>query len=171
MTISSTQRRLMALLTGTIYRIANALFPVIDTIARQPDRPWQQRARFADRFSRILQQLLALTARIRPSSLSRYPSFPPRPAAAPKPPGPPLPPKPRPQAPPGPARPLSARQFAQRLETLLQQLEQLAAEVGAALPPTIRRNVARARAIAGCNALPSPAARPAMPHLTWERAG
>ena len=167
----TTQNRLMALLVGAIYRIANGLFPVIETIVRKPNRPWQQRARLADRFSRILQQLLALTARIRPASLSRTPNFPttpnrpvqPPPATQPTQPSPP-----RPLTAPRPARLLSARQLAQRLQTLLRQLEQLAAEIGAALPATILRNVDRARTLAGCNALP-PA--PATPRPTWERAG
>ena len=170
MTNPTTQRRLVALLVGTIYRIANGLFPVIDTIARQPGRPWQQRARLADRFSRILQQLLALTARIRPASLSRNPSFPilpkrPTLSAAAQPSPASTHSKPAPLRLPAPARLLSARQLAQRLATLLHQLEQLAAEIGAALPATIRRMIARARTLAGCNALP------AMHSPSWERAG
>ena len=168
MTNPTTQRRLMALIVGTIYRIANGLLPVIDTIIRQPTRPWQQRARLADRFSRILQQLLALTARIRPDSLNRHPSF----ATTPKNPKPQTAPdqtRPSPRQPPAPSRPaplLPARQLAQRLQNLLTQLEALAAEIGATLPATIRRHIARARAIAGCHTLPTLA-----PPASWERAG
>ena len=158
----TTRNRLTALLIGAIYRIANALFPLIDTIVQQPTRPWIQRKRYADRFSHIIQQLLSLTARIRPQSIRRNPTFPQTtqpPALAPT--QSPRPTTPRPQA---PARLLSARQFATRLAILLRQLEQLAAEIGAALPQTILRNVARARTIAGCDALP--------PKIkSWERAG
>ena len=171
MTSATTQRRLATLLIGAIYAIANSLFPVIDTIVRQPTRPWPQRASYAARFSRILQQLLGLTARIRPSTLSINPAFPTRPppatprpstAHATTPPNLPRPPNPR-----RPALLFSARQVAQRLATLLRQLEQLAAEVGATLPTITHRNVARARAIAGCDALPNPTIRQA----SWERAG
>ena len=174
MTNPTTQRRLMALLTGALYAIANALFPVVNTVMQQPTRPWLQRANYADRFSRIIQKLIALAARIRPETLSRNPTFQtnpqqparPTPAALPKQPGP-L----RPLAPLRPARPLSPLQFAQRLAKLLRQLEQLAAELRTALPATILRNAARARAIAGCHALPSPADPTATPNRTWERAG
>ena len=168
MTNPTTQRRLAALLTGAIYRIADALFPIIDTIVRKPTRPFMQRVGFANRFSRIIQQLLALTARIRPETLSRNPIFPkpparptqPAPAAHPRQPG-----QIRPLTPLRPARMLTARQVAQRLAILLRQLEQLAAEIGATLPPIILRNVVRARATAGCDAL-SPQTLP-----SWERAG
>lgn len=163
MTSPTTQHRLAAVLIGAIYRIVDGLFPVIQAIGRQPDRPWQQRTRIADRFSHILQQLLALTARIRPATLSRNPIFitiskhtTPR--------TPPLQVKPA-RATPAPARQLSARQLALRLANLLRQLEHLAAEVQAALPATIHRQIARARTIAGCNALPPPATP------SWERAG
>ena len=178
MTNPITQRRLMALLTGAIYAIANGLFPMIDTIMQQPSRPWLQRANYANRFSRIIQQLLALTARIRPETLSRNPTFATLPGrtAQPSPAAPqaqqqPAPIRPlgplRPLRPLGPARLLSALQVARRIAILLRQLEQLVAEIGAALPGTIRRNVARARTLAGCNVLPSQL----MPHKSWERAG
>ena len=159
MTNPTTQRRLMALLVGAIYRIVNGLFPVIDTIVKQSARPYPERVGLAARFSRIIQQLLALTARIRPETLARNPVFP------------------KPRQPttrsatdalprqPGPARPtrmLSALQLALRLATLLRQLEILAAEIRATLPPGILHAVARARTLAGCDALPT---------KSWERAG
>ena len=165
----TTQRRLMALLTGAIYAIANGLFPMIDTIMQQPTRPWLQRANYANRFSRIMQQLLALTARIRPETLSRNPTFPTPPGRPAQPaPAAPQPKQPAPIRPLGPLRParlFSALQVARRLALLLRQLEKLAAEIGAALPPTIRRNITRARTLAGCHALPR------LAHPTWERAG
>lgn len=172
MTSSTTQHRLAALLIGAIYRIVDGLFPVIQAIGRQPDRPWQQRARIADRFSRILQQLLALTARLRPATLSRNPIFPTT-SPLPSPTTPILKiqhataVQPRPAA---PIRLLSARQFALRLASLLRQLDQLVAEVQAALPASIHRHLARARAIAGCNALHNPIAA-TTPHPSWESAG
>ena len=163
MTNPTTQRRLTALLIGAIYGIANGLLPIIDAIAAQPTRPWHQRASLAARFSAILQQLLALTARIRPATLSRNPSFPTpptlRPAARPATANPIIP------RPPAPARLLSARQLAKRLASLLHQLQQLAAEIGETLPTAIHRHIARARIVAGCNALPTRA------HPSWETAG
>ena len=168
MTNPTTQRRLMALLTGAIYAIANGLFPIIDTVMQQPTRPWLQRANYANRFSRIMQQLLALTARIRPETLSRNPTFAPPPEPPAKPPAAAQPKQPAPIRPLGPLRParlFSALQVARRLALLLRQLEKLAAEIGAALPPTIRRNITRARTLAGCHALPR------LAHPTWERAG
>ena len=158
----ATQSRLKALLVGAIYAIVDALFPLINTIAQKPDRPWHQRASFATRFSRILQDLLALTARIRPDALTRNPTFPPLPDRSAQPPKTATPKQPGPLRPIRPAPLLSARQFAQRLEALLQKLIELAAEIGAALPQTILRNIERARAITGCDTLPP---------TTWERAG
>lgn len=162
----TTQRRLTALVVGAIYAIVDALFPIIKTIAHDTGRSWNQRASYTARLTRILQELLALTARIRPTSLSRNPTFnsvpnqtaQPAAATTPKQPAPirPLPPI-------GPARPLSARQFAKRLQHLLRQLEKLAAEIGTALPAIIHRNIERARAMTGCDTLP--------PTKTWERAG
>ena len=166
MTSPTTQHRLAAVLIGAIYRIVDGLFPVIQAIGRQPDRPWQQRSSIADRFSHILQQLLALTARIRPATLSRNPIFVTIPKqTAPRTPTPQIHPIHAAPAQPAPARQLSARQLALRLANLLRQLEHLAAEVQAALPATIHRQIARARTIAGCNALPPP------PTPSWERAG
>ena len=161
MTHPSIQRRLTAHLITAIYAIANALLPIVDAIANQPTRPRQQRARFADRFSTIIRNLLALTARIRPTTLSPNPNFraaPPRPA-------------PRPRSRPAQRRPanspatrLSARQLAQRLATLLRQLERLLAEAGTTLLAAIHNHIASARTLAGCAALPSP-------NPSWERAG
>lgn len=173
-TSPTTQNRLMTLIVGAIYTIANSLFPVIETIMQQHTRPWVQRERFAHRLSRILQQLLGLTARIRPTTLTRNPTFPTRPHPVATPPA-----STTPTTTPGPIRPrrparlvsarlFSARQLALRLLVLLHQLEQLAAEAGAALPPIIHRNIARARAVAGCHALPPPATTT---QTTWERAG
>ena len=171
----TTQRRLMALLTGAIYAIANSLFPLIDTVMQQTDRPWVKRALYADRFSRIIMHLLGLSARIRQNSLSRSPTFdttpqPPPTAtktAAAKQPATIRAPGSLRAAPLRPASLLSPLQFARRLAILLRQLEKLVAEIGAALPANIHRNIARARTIAGCHTLPLPT----NPHQTWERAG
>ena len=167
MSLPALQRRLMDHLIAAIHGIAGALIPVIDTIAKQPTRPWQQRARLADRFNAIIRELLALTARIRPATLSPTPSFPiapPRPAPQTQAdePAQPRPTKRPPTSRTGPARLLSARQLAQRLAKLLRQLESLAAEAGAALSAQLHHHIASARTIAGCNALPQ---------TSWERAG
>ena len=167
----ATQRRLTALLVGAIYAIVDALFPIIDTIAHDTARPWNQRASLADRLTRILQELLALTARIPPNTLahtlSHNPTNPPTPAtttpAATTPATPTQPGPLRPLRPLAPARLLSPRQFAKRLEALLRQLENLAAEIGAALPDIILRCIERARAITACDTPP--------PQTTWERTG
>ena len=161
----------MAILTGAIYTIANSLFPIIDTVMKQTDRPWMQRSTYADRFSRIIMHLLGLSARVRQESLSRNPTFAPMPerpaatkatTAAAKQSGPI-----RPLGPLRPASLLSPLQFARRLAILLRQLEKLVAEIGAALSPAICRNIDRARTIAGCHNLPSPT----NPQQTWEQAG
>ena len=166
-TTPATQRRLMALLTGAIYAITNSLFPIIDTVMQQTSRSWMQRSTYADRLSRIIMHLLGLSARIRPNSLSRNPTFntpqPPQAAtttATPKQPG-----ALRPLGPLRPASLFSPLQFARRLAFLLRQLEKLIAEIGATLPANIQRNIARARTIAGCNTLPTNLQK------TWEPAG
>ena len=162
----TTQRRLVALLVGAIHAIVDAIFPIIETVAQDTRRPFHQRASIAVRFTNILQQLLALTAQIRPETLNRNPTLSPKPntPAQPSTTASPNQPRPiRPLPPIAPARFLSHRQFAKRLEHLLRQLEKLAAEIGAALPAIIHRNIDRARAITGCDTIP--------PIATWERTG
>ena len=157
-----TQHRLLAQLVAAIYAMVDAIRPVIQTLERQPTRPWQQRASLSARFYAILRDLLALTTRIDPASLSPNPVFP---AAHPRttPPsrtGTPARKRPHPASVP----PLSARRLAQRLANLVRQLMALAAEAGIALPDRLRRHAARAGAIAGCHALPAS-------RITWESTG
>jgi hypothetical protein len=157
------QRRLCASLRATIFAIANALLPLARAIERQTDKPWQQRASLSARLFAIIQEILALTTRIRPATIAQNPVFPARTPRRPStrtataPPGPTL-----------PKNPLSARQLAQRLESLLRKLQELAAEARAFIPKRLHNLTARARHIAGCDALPIP--HPTRLHA-WERAG
>jgi len=150
------QDNLLDLLLAAIYCIVGSLEPVIHTIATTPGRPWVERIRIGHRFWAIIRDLLALTTRIKPESLSENPIFPElRPRA-------PRPDRARAPRPRYPTATLSPRQLALRLAALLHQLLCLAAEAGAALTATFQHNANIIRAIAGCDRLPP---------QTWERTG
>jgi hypothetical protein len=174
------QARLLARLIGAIYGITEALVPIVQAVTSKPVHPWQERMRYSNRFWAIIRELLALTIRIQPGTLSDNPVFPPirprkpRPAA----PAPTREVPPLPQSPFTPpayhSAPITPRKLAQRLALLLHQLECLAAEAGAALTAPFHRHAALARTIAGCTVCPpAPPRTPrnARDRWSWERAG
>ncbi len=149
-TPSALQHGLLASLLAAIYAMADALAPVMHTIARTPNRPWVERTRYTARFWAIIREFLALTARIQPESISENPSFPPLRPSAPR----PAPATTRPRAR-FPKSTLSSRQLAKRLAALLHKLICLAAEANTALTPEFHHLATELRLISGCDRLPN----------------
>ena len=142
----------------TVYALAEALQPYIQAIGTDMSRPWQHRSRAVARLNRILQQLLAIPARLNPRKVGPAAFAPSRPfpqksAQTPT------------QAcaqPPArtPAarfttrrRPLSARRNAMHLAALLRELQQIASDTGHPIPPELQHLCNQAQTQAGCHAL------------------
>ena len=147
----------MQAITQALYALAEALIPYTNHIRADPRLPWLNRNRAAARLSHIIQQLLALTARLDPHRVGSNAFAPLRPAR----------PRRHPAAPTHPSsRPLSARQLATRIAALLAELEAIARETGHPLPKIIQHLARHTQTLAGCEALRLP---PPSPHQAQPR--